>query len=167
MNLRPPVRPIMSRLLSPRRGARSLTAAIPLLCAATLLGDAPPRSWTSLGDMPAGRPIPQGVEYRSRQGAVRITVAAPGVIRVRFSPTPRFGRDHSYAVSEDRPRATDARFTPGSDRDQLHTAGLSVEIRRTPFRLRFLDDGGQVRDEDYAPDGMASNGRRVRVWKAL
>jgi len=157
----------MSRLLSSRRSARSLTAAIPLLCAATLLGDAPSRGWTSLGDMPAGRPIPQGVEYRSRQGAVRITVAAPGVIRVRFSPAPQFGRDHSYAVGEGGPRASDARFTPGTERDQLRTAGIGVEIRRTPFRLRFLDDRGEVRDEDYAPDGMASNGRRVRVWKAL
>src|SRR2546427_1091139 len=35
------------------------------------LGDAPSRSWTSLGNMPAGRPIPHGVEYRSRQGGVR------------------------------------------------------------------------------------------------
>src|SRR2546427_10534900 len=89
------------------------------------LGDAPSRRWTSLGIMPAGRPIPHGVEYRSRQGGVRVTVAAPGVIRVRFSPTPQFGRDHSYAVSEGGPRATDARFTPGTDRDQLRTAGLT------------------------------------------
>jgi alpha-glucosidase len=117
--------------------------------------------------MPAGRPIPQGVEYRNHQGAVRITVAAPGVIRVRFSPTLEFGRDHSYAVTAGGTRAADAQFTPGTDRDRLRTAGMTVEVQRKPFRLRFLDDGGQVRDEDYAPDGIASDGGRVRVWKAL
>jgi alpha-glucosidase len=121
----------------------------------------------SLGDMPAGRPLPQGVEYRNQQGAVRITVVAPGLIRVRFAPTPQFGRDHSYAVTAGGTQAADAQFTPGTDRDRLRTAGMTVEIQRKPFRLRFLDDGGQVRDEDYALDGMASDGGRVRVWKAL
>jgi alpha-glucosidase len=117
--------------------------------------------------MPAGRPLPQGVEYRNQQGAVRITVVAPGLIRVRFAPTPQFGRDHSYAVTAGGTQAADAQFRPGTDRDRLRTAGMTVEIQRKPFRLRFLDDGGQVRDEDYALDGMASDGGRVRVWKAL
>jgi alpha-glucosidase len=157
----------MGRLFASYGRVRSRRSAIPPLCAATLLAVSTSRGWTSLGDMPAGRPMPQGVEYRNHQGAVRLTVAAPGVIRVRFSPTPQFGRDHSYAVTAAGTRAADAQFTPGPDRDRLHTAGMTVEVQRKPFRLRFLDDGGQVRDEDYAPDGMAADGGRVRVWKAL
>ncbi len=157
----------MSRPFALRSRFHRVAAAIAPVCAATLLADSTHRSWTSLGDMPAGRAIPQGVEYRGQRGAVRITVAAPGVIRVRFSPTPQFGRDHSYALADGGPRAADAQFTPGSDRDRLRTTGATVEVQRKPFRLRFLDDRGQPRDEDYAPDGMASDGHRVRAWKAL
>ncbi len=157
----------MGRLFASCCSFRRLVWAIPPLGAATLLAVAPLRSWTSLGNMSAGQRIPHGVEYRSHEGAVRITVAAPGVIRVRFSPTLEFSRDHSYAVINGAERAADAQFTPGADRDRLRTAGITVEVQRKPFRLRFLDDGGQLRDEDYAPDGMASDGRRVRVWKAL
>ncbi len=157
----------MGRLFASYGRVRHRRFGIPLVCAATLLAAATPRIWTSLGDMPAGRPLPQGVEYRNHQGAVRVTVAAPGVIRVRFSPAPQFGRDHSYAVMAGGTPAADARFTPGTDRDRLRTAGITVEVQRKPFRLRFLDDGGHVRDEDFAPDGMASDGGRVRVWKTL
>jgi alpha-glucosidase len=157
----------MRRPLALRSCFHRLAAALPQLWVTTLLADATPRSWTSLGDMPIGRPIPHGVEYRSARGGVRITVAAPGVIRVRFAPTPEFGRDHSYALTDGAPGASDAHFTPGPDRDRLHTAGVTVEVQRKPFRLRFLDEEGRLRDEDYTPDGMASDGRRVRVWKAL
>jgi hypothetical protein len=115
----------MGRLFASYGRVRHRRSAIPLVCAATLLADATPRTWTSLGDMPAGRPLPLGVEYRNHEGAVRLTVAAPGVIRVRFAPTPQFGRDHSYAVMGGGP-AADAQFTPGTDRDRLRTAGMTV-----------------------------------------
>lgn len=157
----------MSRLHASRSITRRLTWLLPPLGAGLLVAGSTARSWRSLGNMPAGRRIPQGVEYRNQQGAVRVTVVAPGVIRVRFSPTPRFGRDHSYAVRDSALQQGDAQFTPGADRDRLHTTGTTVEIQRQPFRLRFLDDAGRPRDEDYAPDGMAFDGQRVRVWKAL
>ncbi|HYK82279.1 MAG TPA: TIM-barrel domain-containing protein [Gemmatimonadales bacterium] len=157
----------MGRLSTSWYRARRLAFVIAPVCAAGALAGPAARSWTSLGDMPAGRPIPQGVEYRNRQAAVRLTVVAPGVIRVRFSPVPAFGRDHSYAVAPAGARAADAQFTPGAERDRLRTAGTVLEIQRTPFRLRFVDESGAPRDEDYAPDGMASDGPRVRVWKAL
>ena len=36
--------------------------------------------------------------FRGEQGIASVSVLAPEVVRVRFSPTPSFGRDHSYAV---------------------------------------------------------------------
>src|SRR5712692_3989865 len=121
----------VGRLFASYGRVRHRRFGIPLVCAATLLAAATPRIWTSLGDMPAGRPLPQGVEYRNHQGAVRVTVAAPGVIRVRFSPAPQFGRDHSYAVMAGGTPAADARFTPGTDRDRLRTAGITRSEEHT------------------------------------
>src|SRR5262245_36065820 len=54
--------------------------------------------WTSLGDMPAPSRIDNGLVYRSAQGIVSVTASAPDILRVRFSPTRDFGRDHSYAI---------------------------------------------------------------------
>src|SRR5262245_30520081 len=54
--------------------------------------------WTSLGDMPAPRRIDNGLVFRNAQGIVSVTVSAPDIVRVRFSPSRDFGRDHSYAI---------------------------------------------------------------------
>ena len=54
--------------------------------------------WASLGAMPAPTREKSALVFKSAQGIVAVSAVAPDVVRVRFSPTPSFGRDHSYAV---------------------------------------------------------------------
>jgi alpha-glucosidase len=136
--------------------------------------------WQSVDSMPPGRQIPGGIEYRNASAAVRITIAAPGVFRVRMAHGRDFGPEHSWAVVSSRAGAQAAvaapegahsaatfDFSSSGDTDRLHTADGTVEIGRSPFRLHFLDASGAVQDEDYRSDGMAWDGDRVRVWKVL
>ena len=116
--------------------------------------------------MPTGVRTDAGVEYRSDQGIVRLSVAAPGVVRVRFTHAKQFAIDDSYAVIS----APGAPFEFASDAgvDRLKTAGLTVEIRRDPFRLTFLDAQGRVLERDSAEMGMAFDSEGgLRVWKDL
>ena len=73
---------------------------------------APPAfaGWASLGAFPA--PVRDGrtLLFRSEQGVAAVSVLAPEIVRVRFSPTPAFGRDHSYAVVQARLRRSRRRF---------------------------------------------------------
>src|SRR5262245_65975163 len=54
--------------------------------------------WASLGDMPAPARSGNTVTFKNAQGVAAVTVLSPEIVRVRFSPTPALGRDHSYAI---------------------------------------------------------------------
>jgi alpha-glucosidase len=141
-----------------------------LLLSLPLWGD-----WASLGPMPPARQTDQGVEYRNAQGIVQVVVLRPGIIRVRFTHKSEFGRDESYAVLPEMLRASSGRtgaapfqLISNGPRDRLQTSDLAVEIRRDPFRLRFLDAKSNVLDQDTDGMGMAYDpDGRVRVWKVL
>ncbi|MGA3025666.1 MAG: TIM-barrel domain-containing protein [Bryobacteraceae bacterium] len=136
-----------------------------------ILASAPLRAgWTSLGSMPPGARSDAGVDYRGDQGAVRLSVIEPGVIRVRFTHAQEFAADDSYAVLPSVLHAAPAAFQFSSDggTDRLRTGELTVEIQRNPFRLRFLDAQGRVLDGDADDMGMAFDAAgRLRVWKDL
>jgi alpha-glucosidase len=123
--------------------------------------------WESLRAMPAPRRDGSTLVFRSGSAAVSLTALSPEVVRVRFSPTADFGRDHSYAVLA-RPLADPgARFDLQPDRSVITTRALTVTVRHDPFRITFADAAGQSLDEDDAGRGMASAGKAVRVWKRL
>lgn len=67
--------------------------------------------WRSVGDMPAASRIENGLLFRNAQGTVSVTAAAPDIVRLRFSPTREFGRDHSYAIVN---RALGDHFRPAA-----------------------------------------------------
>ncbi|MGH9347635.1 MAG: glycoside hydrolase family 31 protein [Vicinamibacterales bacterium] len=123
--------------------------------------------WASLGDMPAPRREANGLLFRSAQGIVAVTAAAPDIVRVRFSPTRAFGRDHSYAIVNRAlgdPRA-DVRI--GDRRSQIVTPALTVTVQHRPFRVSIADAAGHDLDADDPARGIAFSGRSVRVWKRL
>ena len=100
--------------------------------------------------MPPARNVDGGVEYRNQQGVVRLTVAGPGTVRVRFSPGKELGGGDSYAVlpaAAQPPRAA-FQFSSQGAVDRLRTDLLTIEIGRSPFRLRFLDAAGHLLDRD-------------------
>jgi len=126
--------------------------------------------WISVGAMPPAQSVAGGVEYRNRQGIVRITVVGPGTVRVRFGRGKEFAADDSYAVlpSAIQPSRVPFEFSTSGTIDRLRIALLSVEIHRRPLRLRFLDAEGHLLDKDMDALGMAYDPEgRVRVWKDL
>ncbi len=122
--------------------------------------------WASLGAMPAPRREPHGLVFRNEQATVAITVLAPDVVRVRFTPGAP-GRDHSYAVVTRELGDATARVDVGAEASSIATAELRVTIRHAPFRLAFADAAGNSLDEDDSERGMAWAGKEVRVWKRL
>jgi hypothetical protein len=79
-----------------RRRLRPITRLLPcLLLVIHSSASSATAQWTSIGDMPAPRRVDNGLVYRGAQAIVSVTAAAPDIVRVRFSPTRDFGRDHS------------------------------------------------------------------------
>jgi alpha-glucosidase (family GH31 glycosyl hydrolase) len=97
---------------------------------------------------------------------VAISVLAPEVVRVRFSPM-AFGRDHSDAVVDRQLGAQDFRFETTAAGSVIATAALRVEVQATPFRLVIKDAEGRVIHADDPGRGMAHDGSAVRVWTRL
>ena len=141
---------------------------IALAVAVLLVSFAPAAAqWTTLGDMPA--PVRSGntVTFASKQGVVAVSVLSPEILRVRFAPVPKFGRDHSYAVvARDfgDPRAT---ITIGGGATTITTTALRMTIRHQPFRIAIADAQGTSLDEDDPAMGVAYSGSATRVYKRL
>ena len=104
--------------------------------------------WSSIGDMPAPRRDANTLTFQNKQGIASVTAVAPDVVRVRFSPTPGFGRDHSYAIVNRELGAPNAMFEVGTQQSIIATAALRVTIRHRPFRIAVSDASGADLDAD-------------------
>lgn len=136
---------------------------------AVLLAAPPPLAaqWASVGDMPEPRREGHGLTFANGQAIASVTALTPHVVRVRLSPTPRFGRDHSYAVVGRDLGDPGVVVTTDGDRSTLATAALRVTIRHKPFRVAIADAEGDSLDEDDPALGTAVAGRMARVYKRL
>ncbi len=101
------------------------------------------------------------------QAIASVTAVAPEIVRVRFSPTPAFGRDHSYALATAPAADAAAVVEPGRERSVLRTRALTVTVTHSPFRVAFAAADGTSLDEDDAERGTSWVGRTARVWKRL
>jgi alpha-glucosidase len=135
-----------------------------LLCLAAAPAAA---GWASLGAMPAPERVANALVFRNEQGIASLTVLAPDIVRVRFSPTPSFGRDHSYAVATHELGERAATFDVGPQRSTIATSALRVTIQHDPFRVAFADAAGESLDEDDTLRGIGFAGTQVKVWKRL
>ncbi len=123
--------------------------------------------WASLGAMPAPERRENTLRFRGPDGVVAITVLAPEIVRVRFSPTPDLGPDHSYAVVNrdfGDPRAT---FEVGARSSTISTPALRITVGHDPFRVSFSDAKGRSLDQDDPERGIAFVGPTVQVTKRL
>jgi alpha-glucosidase len=123
--------------------------------------------WASLGAFPAPTREGRTLAFKNEQGVVAVTVLAPEIVRVRFSPTPKFGRDHSYAVVQRDFGDPGASFETAAERSVIQTRALRVTVRHSPFRVAFATASGESLDEDDAELGTAVAGTRFKVWKRL
>ncbi|HEY8234912.1 MAG TPA: DUF4968 domain-containing protein, partial [Vicinamibacteria bacterium] len=80
---------------------------------------------------------------------------SPEVVRVRFSPTRAFGRDHSYAVVTRELGDPGASFESDERRSVIRTGALAVTLSHAPFRVNISTAGGESLDEDDAELGTA------------
>jgi alpha-glucosidase len=96
-----------------------------------------------------------------------VSVLSPEVVRVRFSPTRAFGRDHSYAVVTRELGDPGASFESDERRSVIRTGALAVTLSHAPFRVNISTAGGESLDEDDAELGTAVAGSRFKVWKRL
>ncbi|MGE0455775.1 MAG: TIM-barrel domain-containing protein [Vicinamibacteria bacterium] len=123
--------------------------------------------WQSLERLPPPRPIPGGLLFADGRASVSVQALAGGVVRVRFSPGPSRGRDHSYALAARPAPDRHARIEIGAGASRIETAELRVGVRHAPFGLRIEAADGTLLDEDDAERGTAWAGAASRVWKRL
>lgn len=123
--------------------------------------------WASIGDMPAPRREGSTLTFQNKQGIVAVTPLAPDIVRVRFSPTSRFGRDHSYAIVNRDLGPSNATFDVGTEQSVITTPALRVTLRHRPFRVSVADAAGNDLDADDPAQGMSFSGRSLRVAKRL
>jgi alpha-glucosidase len=123
--------------------------------------------WASIGDMPAPRRDGSTLTFQNRQGIVSVSAVAPDIVRVRFSATRTFGRDHSYAIVNRNLGDARATLKSGGRESQISTPSLTVTVRHRPFRVAIADASGNELDADDAERGMAFSGTAVRMWKRL
>jgi len=132
------------------------------------LGGAPLHAgWASLGSMPSPSRDGRTLAFHDAQGTVAVSVVAPEIVRVRFSPGPALGRDHSYAVVKPDFGDPGAMFDVGAAQSIIRTPALRVTIRHDPFRLEFATASGESLDADDPARGIGFVGAETRVWKRL
>jgi len=125
-----------------------------------LLCSAPPAlaGWASLGTFPPPAREGQSLVFRNEQGVAAVSVLAPEVVRVRFSPRPAFGRDHSYAVVTRELGDAAASFEEADGRSVIRTRALAVTLFHAPFRVSIASASGESLAEDDADLGTAVAG---------
>ena len=123
--------------------------------------------WASLGAMPQPERQERALVFRSPQGVAAISVVSAEIVRVRFSPTPEFGRDHSYAIANHVFGDSRPSFEVSAEQSRITTSAVQVVIQHSPFRLSVSDRQGELRDQDDAERGIAFVGSTVQVSKRL
>ncbi len=146
-----------------RSGRPALLAVAALLA----LPVAARAGWESVGTLPPAEATANGLVHRDAHVAVSVTALSPEVVRVRYSPSGAFGRDHSYAVVSHDLGPARAEVRPGRDASEIVTPALRVRVALAPLRVAFFDAAGESLDEDDPLRGMAHAGAEVRVWKRL
>ena len=138
-----------------------------LVLSVTLAPAAVFAGWSSVGAVAAPTRDGDVLVFKGAQGIVSVAVLGPESIRVRFSPTREFGRDHSYAVVSRALGSTQALFDIAAAQSVITTSVLKVTVRHDPFRVSFATAAGESLDEDDPERGIAVVGKSARIWKRL
>jgi alpha-glucosidase len=160
--------PLFSKSKMQALNAWRLRAGFFGLCALLLAATAASgQGWHSVGRMPAPAWDGKVLLFHGDQGTLAIIPLSDDVIRVRFTASDAFGRDHSYAVIGQAQGALAAHAAIGSDSSTLTTAALKVTIQQKPLRISFANLAGEILDADDPERGIAVAGPSFRVAKGL
>jgi len=135
------------------------------IAASGLAPAVPALGWASLGKGTAAR---RGdvLVVTTERGVVATSAVAPQVVRIRFTPAGTPARDRSYALVR-RPATIPATIAVGGTSSSLATRALGVVVTHDPVRVTVADASGAVLHADDPELGIATTGRRSRVWKRL
>lgn len=122
-------------------------------------------NWRPAGNVTAEPPAHNQIVFHNAHNIIAVSVLAPGIVRVRMAPTPRFGPDYSWAVIKTGWPGVHPEFSGAGGTRTIRTSKLTVQIQLAPFRIAFYDPAGQLVSKDAEGLSMASDGARVRCWK--
>jgi alpha-glucosidase len=136
------------------------------VCAVTAPGTEA-QQWMSIGDAKQVLRITGGVEIKAGHATIRVTADGDSVIRVRAIQQGILAADASWAVIQQPPGSTAPRITETSSAVEMAIPAGRVRIMKSPLRLVFLDERGQVisEDDDWSP--MSFAGAAFRVTKKM
>ena len=124
--------------------------------------------WQPLSDVTSVEKLANGVVVSAGAARVRITVLAPSVVRLRYSPQGSFGPDQSFAVLPDAyPNPPTIQTSDSGDAVVLNTGAMQIHVLKSPLRVVFLDPKGQVISEDDPRYPVSFAGSAFRVWKSM
>src|SRR5262249_32221077 len=123
--------------------------------------------WTSIGDAARVSRVTGGVEIKTGLATIRVTAAGDSVIRVRAARQGILSGNTSWAVIQQPPGGTAPRITETSSAVEMAIPAGRVRIMKSPLRLVFLDEKGQVINEDDDRSPMSFNGDAFRVTKKM
>ncbi len=126
-----------------------------------------PSSWTFAGDVVAWERDGRNLTVRCSNAAVRLTMLAADVVRVRLSPSGGFLPLTSYAINKPEEMWPGASFQveEGYDALMVRTERLIIRISLRPCRLTFFDiDGAEIEADG---EGVGWNGKAVICTKIL
>jgi alpha-glucosidase len=123
--------------------------------------------WNTLGAMPAPAWDGKMLQWQSGQGWLTVTPLADDVVRVRFTRTPAFGRDPSYAVVNRDLGTPTVQAEVGASTTVLTTASLKITVQQSPLRIVFANRSGEVLDADDPARGLSFAGTEFRIAKQL
>ncbi|MGC2197568.1 MAG: glycoside hydrolase family 31 protein [Terriglobales bacterium] len=136
-----------------------------VLCSCTAYGQT---QWHALGAVTAVEQLANGFELSAGSSRLRVTVLAPNVVRLRYSAQGSFPADHSFAVLPNAfPADAKAEIKDSSDALVLDTGAMQVKILKSPMRVMFLGEDGQVISEDHPGYPVSFDGTAFRVWKSM
>jgi alpha-glucosidase len=148
------------------RVIRKLFPVAVLLGGALLAATAHAAGWQTAGGVKHVVRLPDGVELVCDAARVRVTFFREGIVRVRLAPTGTFAKDFSWAVvAASQPPSF--RLEETRETARLATSRVTVEIRKSPLLISFLDPPGRVLSADSPERPMAWAGSAVRVWKTM
>ncbi len=124
--------------------------------------------WQAIGPVTSVKPSADGVEVQAGRALVRVTALSPSVIRVRYAPNGKFPPDHSFAVVPQTGFTAPAvRVTDSDAAAELTTGVVRVRVERSPMRVVFRKEGGDVILQEEPQHPVEWNGTEFRVTMTM
>ena len=124
--------------------------------------------WRALNQVTSVQSLPNGVELGVGEARVRITALSERVVRLRFAPKGSFPEDFSFAVLPNTfPEPPRVELKEAAETISFETGAISVRIVRSPFRIVFLNNQGEIISQDQPGYPVSYNDSEFRVWKAM